>query len=83
MVAPPDNSRDLASPRLAFVRYQSWAGQAAQLEMALGLFPAPLQFQIMALAQIPGWIAVVVLVVLFGPRHLARKSASREPSPSG
>jgi len=35
----------------------------------------------MALAQIPGWIAVVVLVVLFGPGRLARKSASREPSP--
>jgi len=42
----------------------------------LGLFPAlpeSAQEQILLAAQIPGWIAVVVLLALFGPAHLSRK----------
>lgn len=62
-----------------------WSANTAD-SIVFGMFPAlpePAQFQIMALAQIPGWIVVVLLIVVFGPAHLSRKSASREPSPSG
>jgi hypothetical protein len=55
-------------------------------DIVFGMFPAlpePAQFQIMTLAQIPGWIVVVLLIVVFGPARLSRKSAPREPSPSG
>jgi len=38
---------------------------------------------LMELGNIPGWIFVVLLLILFGPARLSRKSASGEPSPSG
>jgi membrane protease YdiL (CAAX protease family) len=62
-----------------------WSANTSD-SIVFGLFPAlpePAQFQIMALAQIPGWIVVVLLIVVFGPTHLSRRSASQEPSPSG
>ena len=55
-------------------------------DIVFGMFPAlpePAQFQIMTLVQIPGWIVVMLLIVVFGPARLSRKSAPREPSPSG
>jgi membrane protease YdiL (CAAX protease family) len=54
--------------------------------IVFGIFPdlsESAQFQIMALTQIPGWVVVVLLIVVFGPARLSRKSASQEPSPSG
>jgi len=62
-----------------------WSANTSN-DIVFGMFPAlpePAQFQIMALAQIPGWIVVLLLIAVFGPAHLSRKSASREPSPSG
>ena len=50
--------------------------------IVFGVFPAlpeSAPFQIMALAQIPGWIIVMLLIVVFGPARLSRKSASQEP----
>jgi hypothetical protein len=61
-----------------------WSANASDV-IVFGMFPAlpePAQFQIMALAQIPGWIVVVLLIVVFGPAHLSRKSTSRELSQS-
>ena len=49
--------------------------------IVFGMFPnlpESASFQIMALAQIPGWIVVVVLIIVFGPARLSRKSASQE-----
>ncbi len=49
-------------------------------DIVFGIFPAlpeSAPFQIMALAQIPGWVMVVVLIVVFGPARLSRKSASQ------
>jgi membrane protease YdiL (CAAX protease family) len=62
-----------------------WSANTSN-NIVFGMFPnlpESAQFHIMTLAQIPGWILVVLLVVVFGPAHLSRKSASRESSPSG
>jgi membrane protease YdiL (CAAX protease family) len=57
-----------------------WSANTSS-DIVFGMFPAlpePAQFQIMALAQIPGWILVVLLAVVFGPARLSRK-----PNPQG
>ncbi len=62
-----------------------WSVNASN-DIVFGMFPAlpeTAQFQIMTLAQIPGWIVVILLILVFGPAHLSRKSAPLEPSPSG
>ena len=54
--------------------------------IVFGMFPDVLesiQFQNLAWAQIPGWILVVLLIIVFGPARLSRKSKSWEPSPAG
>jgi len=58
-----------------------WSANAADV-IVFGMFPAlpePAQFQIMALAQIPGWILVVLLAVVFGPARLSRKPIPQGP----
>ena len=45
--------------------------------IVFGVFPTlseSAQFQIMALAQIPGWIVVLLLILVFGPTNLSRKN---------
>jgi len=62
-----------------------WSVNASS-DIVFGMFPAlpeNAQFQIMTLTQIPGWIVVILLIAVFGPAHLSRKSAPLEPSPSG
>ena len=62
-----------------------WSANTADA-IVFGMFPAlpeSAQFQIMALAQIPGWIMVVLLIVIFGPAHLSLKSISQESASSG
>ena len=53
--------------------------------IVFGMFPDVLestQFEILAWAQIPGWILVVLLIIVFGPARLSRKSDSWVPSPA-
>jgi membrane protease YdiL (CAAX protease family) len=50
--------------------------------IVFGMFPElseSAQFQIMALTQIPGWITVVVLLVVFGPARLSRQPIPQPP----
>lgn len=54
--------------------------------IVFGMFPDVLestQFQILAWAQIPGWILVVLLIIVFGPARLSRKSDSWESPQQG
>jgi hypothetical protein len=58
-----------------------WSANTSS-DIVFGMFPAlpqPAQFQIMALAQIPGWILVALLTVVFGPARLSRKPIPQGP----
>jgi len=58
-----------------------WSVNASS-DIVFGMFPAlpeNAQFQIMTLTQIPGWIVVILLIVVFGPARLSRQPVSQEP----